>query len=400
MLPSDVALVAGLRYGLSGYRDPGGARKASVHNHASMIEPLNASTGSLPTTHQNSLLVYGTALLRRRRLIGSLIAVGAILGVISGLMQTRQYLSSATFIPQSSDAGVPAGLALAASQIGVRMPSTGNSWGPPIYVELLHSRSLLEPMALEPMTVAEEHGRRASLMDLLEIKGDNSAERVDQAVKRLATVVTANEERTLGAVKLSVKTPWPSVSLALVQRLIAGVNEFNLKTRKSQATAERQFADVQTSEAEAKLRSAEDRLRDFLTRNRSFAGAQELVLEGDRLRRDIALRQQVFTSLVQSREEARLREVRDTPVITVLEPPRLAVVGESRKTVVRAILGMLTGGLVGVLIVFLSQGAALARHAPNDASREFFDLVDGMVPSFLRRGRRDTKDDLLTRPRS
>jgi hypothetical protein len=366
-----------------------------------MTETFKPSTEYLPTAHQNSLLVYGNAMLRRRRLIGTLVGVGATLGLASGLLQRREYVSSATFIPQSSDAGgVPAGLALAASQIGVRMPSTGNSWGPPIYVELLHSRALLEPMVVDEIPVAEEQGRRASLMDLLEIKADSRAERVDQTVKRMATVVTANEERGLGAVKFSVKTPWPSVSLALAQRLIAGVNEFNVKTRKSQATAERQFADVQTAEAESKLRQAEDRLKDFLTRNRSFAGAQDLVLEGDRLRRDIALRQQVFTSLVQSREEARLREVRDTPVITVLEPPRLAVVGESRKTVMRAILGMLTGGLLGVLIVFLSHGVALARLAQNDTSREFFQLLESFIPSFVRRPRREPKNNLPTLPRS
>jgi tyrosine-protein kinase Etk/Wzc len=318
-------------------------------------------------------------------MIATLVLLGAALGLTRGLTSPRRYVSDATFIPQGTDGGVSAGLSLAASQLGVRVPSSSNSWGPPIYVELLRSRALLEPIAFDTVSVLEEGGRRAAIIDLLDVNVSSSAKRADDAVRALENIVKANEDRKLGAVRLTVTTKWPSVSLAVAQRLVRGVNMFNLETRKSQAAAERQFAEIQAGEAEAALRAAEDRLQSFLQGNRSISGSQELAFQMDRLRRDVTLRQQVYTALVQNREEARLREVRDTPVITVLEEPRLPVVSESRGTAKKMVLGVLVGGFLGMVIAFVVEAMAAARHAQNAEAREFFQLIEELTPRFFKR---------------
>ena len=347
--------------------------------------PVGAYPPEPVESTEPSLLGLANVLVRRRRLIGVLAFMGALIGLISGLTSTRVYDSSATFIPQGSDNFGSNGLALAASQFGLRPPSSGNTWGPPIYVELLRSRALLLPIARDTLVVAEMHGARVPVIDLLRVKDPSPGKRDEAAVKALRKVVASDEDRKLGAVTLSVKTAWPSVSFAIAQRLVSAVNRFNLETRKSQATAEREFADERVKEAEAALRASEDRLQAFLQANRSIGGSQ--TLEQDRLRRDVALRQQVYTSLVQSQEEARLREVRDTPVITVLEAPQLPVIGESRKSASKAVLGGLAGALVGVLIAFLARMLSEARRAPSGEVREFFALVEEATPRFLKRMR-------------
>jgi uncharacterized protein involved in exopolysaccharide biosynthesis len=333
-----------------------------------------------------SLLAIGSVLLRRRRTILALGLSGTLLGLAAGLLSTRVYMSAAIFIPQGSQEGA-SGLALAASQFGIRVPTSGGAWGPPVYVELLRSRALLEPIALDSVVVVEKGGRRVALMDLLEVEAPTLARRTDLAVRALGKIVTASEDKKLGAVKLSVTTEWPSVSLALAQRLVRGVNKFNVETRKSQATAERQFVEIQAGEAERALRVSEDRLQVFLQGNRVIAGSPELTFKRDRLQRGVELRQQVYTTLLQNREEARIREVRDTPVITVLEDPRLPVVGEARKSVQKAVMGGLAGGMLGVLIAFMVQGVVAARRAPSEEAREFFQLVEESTPRFLKTGR-------------
>ncbi len=349
-----------------------------------------ASAGPAPVLQDDdeiSVFALASVLFRWRWTIVALGLVGAAVGLAKGLTSTRVYVSAATFIPQGAE-GEASGLALAASQFGIRVPSSGGAWGPPVYVELLHSRALLEPIVLDTVVAAEQGGRRVALMDLLEIEAPTPERRTDLGVRALGGIVKASEVKALGAVKVSVTTQWPSVSLALAQRLVRGVNKFILETRKSQAAAERQFVEVQAGEAERALRGAEDQLQSFLQRNRSIAGSPELEFARDRLQREVALRQQVYTALLQNREEARIREVRDTPVITVLEDPRLPVVGEARKSVQKGVLGGLVGGMLGVLIAFLAQGVAGARRAPSEEAREFFQLVKEATPRFLRRGGR------------
>lgn len=344
--------------------------------------------GSAPVLEQDdaiSLFAFASVMFRWRRAIIALGLLGAAVGLAKGLTSTRVYTSVATFIPQGSEGGV-SGLALAASQFGIRVPSGGSGWGPTVYVELLRSAAVLGPIALDTLVVAEESGRRVAVTDLLEIEGPTIARRTELAVKSLAGMVAASEDMKLGAVRLSVTSRWPSVSLALAERLVRGVNQFNLQTRKSQAAAERQFVEVQAAEAERALRGAEDRLQSFLQRNRSgITGSPILSFEHDRLQRDVGLRQQMYNSLLQSREEARIREVRDTPVITVFEEPALPVVGEPRRTLQKGILGGLSGGMLGVIIAFVIHGLSSARRMPSEEAREFFRLVEDAKPRFLKR---------------
>jgi uncharacterized protein involved in exopolysaccharide biosynthesis len=333
-----------------------------------------------------SLLSLANILLRWRRTIVILGTIGLVIGLVLGLTSTRLYQSSATFVPQGSESGASAGLALAA-QIGIRLPTAGGTWGPPMYVTLLGSRALLEPIARDTIIVAEQGGRRVPMMDLLKVKETTPARRADAAVRALSTIVSASEVKGIGAVKVSAKTPWPSVSLALAQLLVNSVNDFNAQTRQSQAAAERQFVERQAGEAEHELRASEDRLQAFLQSNREIMGSPQLTFERDRLQRDVSLRQQIYTSLLQSREDARIREVRDIPVITMVEPPVLPTMGESRGTLQKMIIDGVAGVMLGIAIAFLSNALASARKRPSDASREFFVLVDSAIPRFLRPSR-------------
>jgi uncharacterized protein involved in exopolysaccharide biosynthesis len=224
-------------------------------------------------------------------------------------------------------------------------------------------------------------------MDLLKVKPAAAPLRLERAVRALSKKVTVLEDKKLGAVRLTVTTKWPSVSFAVATRLVQEVNQFNLQSRKTQAGAERQFVEGQALDAERALRDAEDRLRLFYQRNRGgLTGSPELALEKDRLQQDITLRQQSYTMLIQSREEAKISEVRNTPVITILEQPQIPVLPETRGTVTRTLLGGISGAIIGVIIAFLAQGVSGARTGSTEEAREFFELVDEATPRFLRRG--------------
>ena len=137
------------------------------------------------------------------------------------------------------------------------------SGGAPIYLELVRSRALLEPIALDTVTVTELGGRRVALTDLLGVDPEIPARRLDRTVHKLESIVSAREDKGIGAVRLSVATPWASVSLWIAEQLVSGADKFNLKTRKSQAGEERRFVEERATEAERALRLAEDRLQSF-----------------------------------------------------------------------------------------------------------------------------------------
>ena len=123
--------------------------------------------------------------------------------------------------------------------------------------------------------------------------------------------------------------PSPSLAAAVVAQYLEYLNEFNLRYRQSQARARRQFDERQVEEAEKILAALEDTLRRFYERNRQWESSPMLRFEENRLRRRVDVQQEIFLSLRRELEGARIAEVNDTPVLTVIEPP-LAPARKSR----------------------------------------------------------------------
>jgi uncharacterized protein involved in exopolysaccharide biosynthesis len=348
---------------------------------------ITTPTEPLPRTQDEiSLLALGTVLLRFRRLILGLGAVGLLGGAALGLTATRQYSASAVFLPSESDRLGASGLALAASQFGIAVPGSGGTWSAPVYVEILQSHEVLTSIVADTFRFTAGADSTVTLVDLLDIEGATVEQRLERAVRRLrADHVSAREDRRLGSVRLGVTTPWPDISHQIAVRLIKHVIRFNHEIHTTQAAAERAFVEARSEDAERALLVAEGELQRFLQQNRSIANSPELTFQHDRLQRDVALKQQVYTTLVQSWEDAKIREVRNTPVITVLQQPAVPTLAEGRGTVRKGITGGLIGGVLAVTLALFSNGLAGARRSTHPDANEFFRTLEASV---LRRRRR------------
>jgi uncharacterized protein involved in exopolysaccharide biosynthesis len=346
---------------------------------------VSTSTGQpRAVSDELSILELATILIRRRRLIVGLLVAGILAGVAITILSPRTYRSSAVFLAQGESH--TSDLAMAMSQFGFRVPSgTGSSWGAPVYVELLRSQALLEPLATQSIAVVEEGGRLVSVLDLLGVPREPESRRLALGVRELRRRVRVTEDKSFGAVRLSVDMPRASASYEIAKWLITAVTDFNQSKRRSQAGAERQFAEGQAAEAAEALERAEKRLETFLTRNRSYRASPELLFEHERLTRDVAMKQELYASWVKNREDARIREVRNLPIITLLEEPRLPGVPESRQTPLYATVGGLGGLLLGLAIALMMALLQRARVAPEPDAREFFEIVQRASPRFFRR---------------
>lgn len=347
-----------------------------------MTESPSPPAPVYPNAQELSFLALAAVLLRHRTLIVVLAILGAGLSLGRAFLAPRVYVSTVTFIPQEAET-TSSSLALSASAFGISLPSRG-TWGPATYLELIRSHELLDPIAREPVVVAERGGRRVPLPDLLQVKGATPALRLDGTAKVLRSIIGASELKTVGGVRVRVATLWPSVSLALANRVVRGVNDFKIQTRRAQAVQELRFGEERATEAEAALRVAENRLQSFLQANRVIS-SPELSFERDRLQREVNLRQELATSWLKSREDARISEVRNNPAITVFESPRLPLLPEPRRGAQQTVLGGIVGGMLGVLLAFIAHLSERARREKGEDARQFFDLVDEAKPKFLRK---------------
>lgn len=333
-----------------------------------------------------SIFAIGTLLLRHRWRILRWAFASALITLALVWTRPALYRASASFIPQGADAN-KSGLASLAGQFGVTLPNSSQNLSPDFYLRLLKSRELLGRVARDTLTVPELGGRRVAVEELLDIDPGPPKAREEAAVEELSKRVGASTSKATSVVEFSVGMEWPSASLAIARTLVNGVNEFNQRTRRDQASAERKFVESRLGVATAELRVAEDRLQQFLQGNRQYA-SPDLQFTRDRLQRDVSLRQGVFTSLMQSYEEVRMREVRDTPVISIIDEPSVTSKPEPRGRFTRTLLGFVVGAVIGAILVFVRDVLDKRRALGDPSANEFASTVAEVRGSMFRRVRR------------
>jgi uncharacterized protein involved in exopolysaccharide biosynthesis len=310
----------------------------------------------------NSAVLYfiGAVVLESRRTIGAFTCTGALVAFAIVTILGPRYSATASFMPQAGGDSDLSALMGIAGQFGIPLRGGSSAPSPELYAALLTSPIILDTIARESFQREETSGTKESLAILFDVKRDNVKRQHEEVIEQLQQSISASPNRRTGVIALRVRTRWPQVSQRIAQRLIEELNTFNLTKRQSQAKAERRFAEKRAAEARASLRDAEDARRDFAIRNR-VQGSPTLTLEAERLGRTVSLRQQLLTSIEQSLESAKLREVQDTPVITVFQQPMVLSTPDPRGRVKFSFLGAFAGLMLSTLYlplrVFLKRSA-------------------------------------------
>jgi uncharacterized protein involved in exopolysaccharide biosynthesis len=325
--------------------------------------------------------------LRRRYLIVLLPAVLVAAAAASGLARDRTYTASAAFTPQPS-AGGPSAVAALGLQFGITLPARAVPDSPEFYAGLVRTRTVLRDVVETEYTVAHGDDRRtANLIELFGIGIEDSALARETAIERLRRQLRVRVQRETGVVNLSVSSVYPELPEAILGRVLELVNEFNLERRRALARSEDSFIDERLAEANSELMAAESRLEEFLRRNRQFRDAPDLLFEHGRLERDVAMKQQLYTSLVQAQQQARLEMARASPVITLLENPAGSTIPESRGTLVRMLIALFIGLILAILIALGLELISRARSTDAVAVGEFEVLREAAVDDIRRLGR-------------
>jgi len=368
---------------------------ASATPDASIFGDSGASPTPSPDPSALSILHFLNVLLRYR---GAFVVVAATVVVFvlgSHILKERTFTATTSFMPQARRA-LSSTNALAA-QLGISVGGGDAGESPQFYLELLKTHEILNMIAASPFPLRS--GGTGPLERVYKISASNEPLARDAAIKRLISQLRAVASTKTGIISVTVTTADPALSVAIAKMLLNALGKFNLERRHTQATAEREFAEARMHDAASRLGSAEMRLQDFLQVNRDFRGAPRLMFEQDRLAREVAMRQELYTSLAKGYEQAKLDEVRETPTITVIQPPDMPSSADPRGLVKRGLLALLVGVFFGTAAAFARQYLARAKEHEVDEFAEFSALKEETlanlrhpVRSFRRRSQPLTAD--------
>jgi uncharacterized protein involved in exopolysaccharide biosynthesis len=315
-----------------------------------------------PASDHLTFTRWFAGVLLRWRIVAAVTIATLVVGLVATVIIPPVYRSNASFVANSSSSsklqganGASTGLSGIISQLG---GSVGGdpSESPNFYVELLSSRELLtrliESKFPNPRTDAPNDS--ATLLTILRIKKSDPKRQLELAVKKMRDATQAGLDPKTNLVWFSVDAQWPELSSQIGNRLIELVSSFNRETRVSRAKSKRTFLQMRRDSAQTALREAEERLRIFYEQNRGIIIAPSLKYEEQRIRRDGDLASDLYMNLDRQLEVARIDEINDAALITVIDS---AVVPRKAQWPRYGVM-LLTGTALGLLFGLLLAGSA------------------------------------------
>jgi uncharacterized protein involved in exopolysaccharide biosynthesis len=355
------------------------------------FDPAYASPGPASgprSAEEVSLLELLTPLVRWWRLVlGIPIVFGLIAGLVS-LTLPPAYTAQTTLTPVATSGSGLGSSALAsmaglAGLLGVS-PGGGGSLSPDFIAAVLKSREVLTATLESRFHNPSAKDQELPLLDILHVEGRTQPARLNQGVRKLARAVQTKVDRSTGMVTLMVTAGDPALAAEIANQMRGILNSFNLEQRQMQSREQARFTRERLAEAETELRQAEAAQLRFLQANREYRGAPLLEFEASRLQRAVDLRQEVYVSLVKAYDEARISEVRDTPVIATIDSAVAPDHRSAPRRVMNVLMALLVGGVVAFILVFLLEHRArTVRSAAPDyrAFRQAWSAARGRDPA-------------------
>jgi uncharacterized protein involved in exopolysaccharide biosynthesis len=267
--------------------------------------------------------------------------------------------------------------ALAGGSLAGLLGEGGGGSSPEFYVALVQSNTLLyDAAASEYPLVRDGDTVHVTLAEAFGIERDTEEARRRAAAAELGRRTTATADRVTNLVSVRTQAPSASLAVAFNRRIVALVESYNRERRKSQAVEERRFIEARRQEARTALAVAESAVESFLEQNRQVDLPPRLALESERLKRQVTIRQELYLELERSYQQARIMEVRDAALISIVEHPERTVRARGSGVSRNAALGLFLGLLLGITVAFSREALRREPAADPDEYAEFRRLTD------------------------
>jgi hypothetical protein len=174
------------------------------------------------------------------------------------------------------------------------------------------------------------------------------------ALEKLYERISVSEAKS-GLITVDILMEEPAIAADMANAVYLSIVDFTLEIHSKQARLNREFIEGRQFGVKVQLTVDEDALKVFRERNRSIMESPQLQLEIERLMREVEIQTQVYITLQQQYELARIEEVNETPSVVILDEGKPAVGKDSPKRKAIVIIFMVIGGLLGTIFILIKR---------------------------------------------
>ena len=272
------------------------------------------------------------------------------------------YSSESKMIPFRS--GEKSGIGNLAGQLGLSL-GTGGQVGElalhssMLIPEIIECNRVLKKVLLRDFKSKKYDESRSLISILYESENDSeewSSNRIQKAIARLKKMVDVKKSRNSPLIRLYVSADESSLSADINNALIEETENFMKQSKISKISEKKVFISNRLKDVGLDLSIAENDLKTFREKNRSIISSPSLVLQQERLLREVQVQTELFITLKSQYEITQIDEVNEPQMIEVLNYPEKPMKRISPPPINKSILfGIIFGMAISLgLIVIIS----------------------------------------------
>ena len=344
------------------------------------------------------LLELAKTIWSKRMFIVKVVALGAVIGVIAALLSPKEYKSTATLMPEystESQGGASSLLRQYGGLLGVSGGSytnNSNAIRVDLYPNIVQSTNFQLKLMDQPFYFSDIN-QEATLFDyytelkrpgvlgilaentiglpgkilgailpenekMTTIPGEineslvlNLSNKERSVISTLKQNISASLDESSGIVSVSVTLPDNVAAAAVTEYTIKELTDYLTEYRTEKVLRDLTFVEEQLATAEARFEEAQLTLAEFRDSNQGMLSARAQT-EEQRLNSEYQIAFNLYNSLTQQYEEAKLKVQEETPVFKTLEAVQVPLQDETSGAMILIVFIMLSGiGSIGWIFV-------------------------------------------------
>ncbi|MGA9364070.1 MAG: Wzz/FepE/Etk N-terminal domain-containing protein [Bacteroidota bacterium] len=270
-----------------------------------------------------------SAVWKSRKLIASVVGLVTVLAVIYSLILPEYFRSTATLLPETEKSKL-AGLGDLSELASLAGVSTGEVSLTKLYPTIIKSESVLK-IVIYAQYQTNKFKDPVNLIQFWEIKGKTPEQAYEAGLKALGNGLDVSLDLKTGVVSISMETREPQLSADIINNITSELDKFIRTKRTTNASEQRKWIEGRLVEVKRDLEKSEGVLKEFRENNRRVIDSPQLLMEQDRLIREVQINSTLYIELKKQYELAKIEEIKNIPIINVMDPARPAARKERPK---------------------------------------------------------------------
>ena len=299
-----------------------------------------------------NLEVAFSVLWASRKLIAVITGSVTAAAIIISYLLPQYFASTVVILPEASQSKLAAlgGLSDLASLAGVNVGAEASPTK--LYPVIVKSEAVLKNVIYRKYRT-KAFTDSVTLVQLWDGGEENPLLAYETVLRSLRDELDVSLDSKTNVLTVSLLTKEPQLSADIVNAIAHELDVFSRTKRTTNASAQRKWIEGRLTEVKADLENSEIALKDFRENNRRVVDSPDLLLKQGRFIREVEISSALFAELKKQYEVAKIEEIKNIPIVNVMDAGRPAAKNEKPKKAIIAVVFFLLSFFGGIGFVFL-----------------------------------------------